>query len=694
MTTKVWPAATATLLAAILIPVTLLGDVGSDMELSIAEFSSEPRAFNSEAGNSNSFTWWFPAGADAFILPISAGTLVDTANEPLMRWLKEGSPWNLSILPVFGVRYGERTAVAIVPWPHYAELVVEERVGVRFKFPPGRRDTTPCGIVVQWRGNDPMEVAHAFRGWRESAKDAGGIPRPHPLKEKVTKLPKAGQLFGAPHIYLWGPALFSRHDVDRGKWTAFARALRDAAPDSIGSRVVTQFSDSQRKNLTNLAQSKWAENHLTLDVATGIDRALAERALLRLPTNTPLAEVVSQNSKALGDAYRNLVHDPTTWGDGFSLTLLESLQSAGIDRAVLLLSDLYGKSPRPDVAAKADELGYLTGPYDSYHSVHDPEASPDATWETAQFDRAAYETGRVLNADGSGHGGFKGRGYHFSPAAAWPYVQRRVRDNLNQTPFSAWFIDCDATAECFDDYSPLHPASRVDDVNIRRQRLRWLESDEKLVVGSEDGSVLFADVIHFGHGIQTPYLGHLALEFKDPKSPGFLGRHWPSDTPANSFKAVPVPASLRTPYFDPRVRIPLYQAALGDELVVSHHWSFDSFKLSDVAATRELMELLYMAAPMYHLNRETWPLRRDRIVRHFKFWSPLHRQLATAPLTRFEALTPDRLLQRTTFHLPNGEVSMTVNFGNREALGFPPRSATAAGAITVEQRVYRVAPHD
>jgi hypothetical protein len=59
--------------------------------------------------------------------------------------------------------------------------------------------------------------------------------------------------------------------------------------------------------------------------------------------------------------------------------------------------------------------------------------------------------------DGSGHGGFKNRGFHLSPTAAWPYVRQRVEKNLNQTPFSVWFVDCDATAECFDDYNPLHP---------------------------------------------------------------------------------------------------------------------------------------------------------------------------------------------------------------------------------------------
>lgn len=659
-------------------------------ELPVGRLGNEPRSFTSEADTSGGFTWWFPEKADALILPISAGMQVETTNGPLMRWLKEGSPWDLSKLPIIGVRYGARTAVGIVPWPHYAELVVEQRVGVRFKFPPGRSNATPCEVVAMWRGTDPLEVARAFRDCRASAKETGAIPKPRPLSKKAAELLAVKQLFGAPNIYLWGPALFSRHDVDKGKWIAFARALRDAGPDTIGGRSVARSSTAQRGSLTNLAKSEWPEQWLTLDVAAAIEGALTERTMLHLPENTPLIEVVRKNSKALAEAFPSLVHDPATWGDGFSPPMLESLRAAGIDRALLLLSDLYGQSPRPDVAAKAAGLGYLTGPYDSYHSVHNPKAAPDATWETAQFDQAAFAQGRVQNADGSGHGGFKNRSYHFSPAAAWPYVRSRVNRVQDQTPYSAWFVDCDATGEWFDDYSRLHSATRVDDMNTRRQRLRWLETEKKLVVGSEEGSALFADVIAFGHGIQTAYLGHLAPEFRNPQSPSFLGRQWPSDTPVNSFKTIPVPSSLLTPYFDPRVRIPLYQAALGDELVVSHHWSLDPFKLSDVAGKRELMELLYMVPPMYHLNREIWPERQQRIVRHFKFWSPLHRQLAIASLTRFETLTPDRLLQRTTFRLAEGEATITVNFGNNEAKGFPPESATVKGAIEIQQPVYRI----
>jgi hypothetical protein len=311
--------------------------------------------------------------------------------------------------------------------------------------------------------------------------------------------------------------------------------------------------------------------------------------------------------------------------------------------------------------------------------VHSPAAPPDQTWETAQFDEEAFRDGRIVKADGLAQGGFKGRGFHLAPSAAWPHVQKRVRTGLGNNGYGAWFVDCDATAECFDDFNPLHPATRVEDVNARRARLAWLEQGPRLVVGSEGGSTLFADVVHFGHGVHTPYLGHLDPAFHDEKSAHFLGRHWPSDTPAVFFKPVPVPTSLRTPYFDPRVRIPLYRAALGDELVYSHHWSFDSLKLGDVETMRAWMEMLHMVPPLYHLNRETWPLRRAKILQQLARWGPLHRQLATAPLTRFEWLSDDRLAQRTTFQIPSGELNIKVNFSDRPQAGLPPLAATIEG---------------
>lgn len=96
-----------------------------------------------------------------------------------------------------------------------------------------------------------------------------------------------------------------------------------------------------------------------------------------------------------------------------------------------------------------------------------------------------------------------------------------------------------------------------------------------------------------------------------------------------------------------------------------------------------------MVPPMYHLNRASWPERRERIVRHVAFWGPIHRELATAPLTRFEWLSDDRLLQRTTFRGADGDVQVTVSFGGEERANQPPYSAAVSGAMVVRQRMYQ-----
>jgi hypothetical protein len=468
-----------------------------------------------------------------------------------MRPLQDGSPWSLTELPALGLLSNDQLLVFIVPWPHYAELIVTNRLGIRFSLPKGRLSAAPVGIVAQRRARDPLEVARGFREWRRTAGDTGAIPRPRTLTQKLAELPRSNGLLGAPHFYLWGPALFSRHDVSRNKWVPFAKALRSAQPESFGSRLARMVESDKRTALQELAAAEWPMDYLTIEVAGVIDTALAGRDLLRQDPEVPAVELIRSNKKALADAFGIYLNPPESWGDGLSTSLLTSLHEAGINRALLVLSDLYGRSFRPDVVAQAEKFGYLIGPYDSYHSVHSPAAGPNDTWETAQFDRAAYEQGRVINADGSGHGGFKERGYHLSPQAAWPYVQERVGRMVRQAPYSAWFIDCDATAECFDDFSPDHPATRIEDTRLRRQRLAWLESKHRMVVGSEGGSVLFADVIHFGHGVHTPYIGHLDPSFRDPQSPYYLGRHWPPDSPGPvlqtcSITAVPQDPLLRS----------------------------------------------------------------------------------------------------------------------------------------------------
>ena len=521
--------------------------IATERILPLTEITDKPASFRSEIGESGRFTWWLPPGAEEYVLPLCGGVLLHS-NRTDLKWIREQSPHSLAELPLIGVRYGEQWLVIILPWPHYAELIFTDRVGIRFNLPQGRHEAAPCVIVAMRRAGGALEIAKAFRQWRLTADDIGVIPRPRPIKQKIAELDTVSRLLGAAHFYLWGPALFSRHDVSKEKWAPFAKALLSAPAESFGGQLLNSLSPDQHSTLRELAKAEFAMDYLTAGVAGALESALTRRHLLDLGPEVSTTQVIARNKQALVGSFAAFLNPPESWGDGPSKTMLNLLHEAGVSQALLLLSDLYGNTLRSDVVAHAEELGYLIGPYDSYHSIHSPTAKPDDTWETAQFDAVGYQHGRVLNADGSPHAGFKGRGYHFSPKAAWPYVQQRVNRIASESPYSAWFVDCDATAESFEDYAPEHPATMLEDTLLRRQRLAWLESKHRMVVGSEGGSVLFADVIHFGHGPQTPYIGHLDRSFRDPTSRYFAGRAWPPDSPESSFKPTLIPPAMKAPF--------------------------------------------------------------------------------------------------------------------------------------------------
>jgi hypothetical protein len=74
-------------------------------------------------------------------------------------------------------------------------------------------------------------------------------------------------------------------------------------------------------------------------------------------------------------------------------------------------------------------------------------------------------------------------------------------------------------------------------------------------------------------------------------------------------------------------------------------------------------------------------------VKHYRFFSPLHRQTGLLPLEEFTWLTPDRLVQRTTF---GGKVEMIANFGAEPHQGVPPRSIAARHLDSGQTEIYAI----
>ena len=151
------------------------------------------------------------------------------------------------------------------------------------------------------------------------------------------------------------------------------------------------------------------------------------------------------------------------------LAAINQLRHLGVDRACLV----YEQDPRerendstyltPAVIARAKELGYLIGPYDTFNNIQDPKK---ADGFESVYDDELYQTGGVLKSDGTRHPGFRGRGYDLSSEALKraerPFIEERVNSHL-QAGVNSYFIDVDATGELYDDFDQLHPMTIATD---------------------------------------------------------------------------------------------------------------------------------------------------------------------------------------------------------------------------------------
>ncbi len=267
--------------------------------------------------------------------------------------------------------------------------------------------------------------------------------------------------------------------------------------------------------------------------------------------------------KLLGAAHAYL------WGDAVSPTMIQQLAAAGFDHLWLGSDGWKGFRERPETVAAAKQAGFLIGPYDSYNSIHRPN-EPD-TWETAQFDAALYETGAIVNADGTKRRGFKQKGFLLSPDAARPYVEKRVTGLMAAFHANSWFIDCDGFGEYFDDYSEQHPATQQSDMQARIARMAWIRDTFGEVIGTEGCSAGVAATVHFAHGVMTPVIGWGDPDLKNRQSKYYLGGYYPPEQPQVFFKPVPLKEEYRYIYFEPRFRLPLFETVFHDSVVATHH---------------------------------------------------------------------------------------------------------------------------
>ncbi|MGD0262307.1 MAG: glycoside hydrolase [Verrucomicrobiota bacterium] len=620
------------------------------------------------------------ASAKGWILPFFEGVYAPCGDSKWASFLTNRGELNTTAdltMPFLGLDYGHATLTCILTNPFNNRLefrrAPDQALQARLTHQFTRNHPVKeYGVVFEVGTNSLVEPARLYRQWLIQRGEFVSF------KDKLRRTPEAEKLLGAAHAYLWGHELLS--EADMTDWKQFARELKaqgEAPSASPARRVWSLMTPEARDFVTKLIQAEWPDKYMKSQIAADLDRLLRQRDLYDEPawrgvaldpefaalvnsdrSRLNQADLCRLNSHLLAAAFPNFLATPETWGDGASPKMIQQLAAAGFDRLWLGSDGWDGFIARPETVAAAKKAGFLIGPYDSYNGIHRPN-EPD-TWETSQFDLALYETGAIVNADGSPRRGFKQKGFMLSPDAARPYVEKRVSGLMAAFHANSWFIDCDGFGEYFDDYSDQHPATQQSDMQSRIARMSWIRDTFGAVIGTEGCSAGVAGAVHFAHGVLTPVIGWGDPDLNNKQSKYYLGAYYPPEEPQVFFKPVPLKEEYRYIYFEPRFRLPLFQTVFHDSVIATHHWSFASLKAKDQARTVELLELLYQVPPLYHLNVPEFQKRKAQIKRHYEFFSPLHRETALLPMTAFQWLTPDGAVQRTTF---GDQIELVANFG-------------------------------
>ncbi|PRD42890.1 hypothetical protein C5748_14025 [Phyllobacterium phragmitis] len=547
---------------------------------------------------------------------------------------------------------------------------------------------TPVTLILHLGDADPLAGAKRYRTWLIAE------GKYELLKDKIAAQPEAAKLIGAAQAYLWGGGLLSPDDVK--DWKKFLVIL---AGDGKLAMDLRRNFDAEGLATLNEARGKpyhYQQQVLVRAFDGALDALAQESWQSAAPDMQGLAQrygaLRSEVAAAFADALRS---DPAHWGGGVSISTMKKLQATGLQRLWIGLGGGWkGGLWHPEAIKAGVDAGYLMAPYDSYDTALKQGDNP--SWTEAHLGEAAYRDCAITHEDGSLQTGFQKSGHYTRPDCVRPLMQARIRSILSAVPFNSWFLDVYATGMVFDSYPPGQPMSQAQNAAGNIENMRWVGKALKLPLGSEDGNATTAQGVLFAHGMQTPVIGWGDKDMQDDtSSPYYLGRWYPEEQPEKFFKTVPVKEPYRTIHFDPRTRLPLYQAVFHGSVITTHHWLFDSLKLTNVRAENELAQLLYNVPPLYNLSLDTLKDRLPIIKHQDAFFRPLHQRLATEPMVDFHWLTKDRLVQQTTF---GDGTRMVANFGQdtyrREGIVLPGRSIAAYLAGQKEPVLYSVEIRD
>ncbi|MBS6645553.1 MAG: molecular chaperone GroEL [Clostridiaceae bacterium] len=632
----------------------------------------------SETQEDNQFTWPYVSGS-SYYLPFGEGKRIP-GNDPAWTGYLKGNEFSVLeqlSMPFWAAVNGDHAVLYIMEHPFRSSLVFAEEEPVQFGLSHRYPEIDPekeNSFRIYLTDNDPVSAAKIYRRYiREQGKFVT-------LEEKAEVNPDIRKLYGAPQIYLWGENLIAPEDIN---WQAFGRNLDSQAMKRVASLAPEMetgkealevfghipdqdYVDQYQKHVVCRYISEVLRSENFYDPAVFPVKDETIQALLSQGKES-LGEsgLIELNKHALAAALPEVFEPAKTWMDSHTTGLVDDMKASGIEQAWIGLNSWEQAYAKPELVERAVERGYLIGPYDSYHSIHKPG---EEQWITAAFeDRSLYENAAVRQKNGEKAKGFQNVGRKLNPVLSLPSVKQRVETIMSaKIPFNSWFIDCDATGEIYDDYTPGRFTTQQEDLKARMKRLDYIRDQHNMVIGSEGGNDFAAAHIAFAHGIELKSFSWMDEDMKSNRdSEYYIGKYYnPAGGVAEHFsKRIPVKEEYDKIFIDPEYDIPLFKLVYNDSVITSYHWDWSTFKIKGAVQDRMLREVLYNVPPLYHLDGEEWKNYKEDIVRHTKVWSEFSRRAVMSEMTDFKNLSGDGLVQMTRY---GEELTAVANFGDAE----------------------------
>lgn len=626
----------------------------------------------------NEFTWPKVEGEN-YILPLGEGKSIPKNDDNWMKYLneKEIDVIQSFSMGFFAVNYESYSAVYLMDDMFNDSINFDTKQGIEFSF---NHEYTKInkdkdyGFRIYFTQNNPVDISKVYRNY---VIEKGEFKT---LEEKAKDNKNIEKLYGATHMYLWDTTVISEKDIN---WDLFRKSSGSKPVEWIKTLLKNKIEDSTEKvkALEEVGTKDYVDKYNKNTICQGLSDVLTlpdfyneevfpkkdakmEELLKKGSNNLNQVEIIDLNKRALNENMEGVFMPVEQWASDRTTDLLKDIKDSGLDNAWIGLDNWTQGFIKTEMVKYANDNGYLIGPYDSYHSIHEPGKEQ---WNTAEFeDKTLYENATVTDKKGKKLSGFQNVGRKLNPTLSMPSVEERVKSILNTgVNFNSWFIDCDATGEVYDDYSKDHITTQKEDLKARLDRMAYIGNDKNMVIGSEGGNDFASSTIAFAHGIEIPAFSWMDDDMKKNKdSKYYLGRYYSPNggVPEKYSKEVPVKEEYKKIFLDNTYNVPLFKLVYNDSVITTYQWEWSTLKIKDEVKNRMLYEILYNVPSLYHLDKFQWEEHGTKISEHSKVWSKFSKEVINKEMTDFKVLSENKLVQMTQY---GDDIKVVCNFSNK-----------------------------